>query len=370
MKLFVVSSPLILYFTQNIIKDNNFKDNILYLWYVKGNERHIDSYKLQLIEEFWKEVIISKAGEEYNTLNFKGVLRDPEDKARAAKIEGEIEALFNKHNIDEVFIGNRFVPIDRFVYTLCKRKKIKCNLVEDGMQNYLPQQFQELGESSDFKLAFKAFMKNVVSSKYKLIFSKDKELKFNDIYAVFSQKYKLDNYCGQVKKINFNHLITDDISKKLKEDENYLEMTSNKNNLLFLSQSLSEDNFITMNKEIEIVVNELKKYKEYNCYIKFHPRDSLEKRNEMIKELQDNHLNVKVLNSQIDIPIEMFMELVNIDALIGIWSAALFYATKIKPHIKVIALLPTFVENLPEDSKLSTVYDNLYPVFSDVIQWE
>ena len=378
MKLFSVSSPIIFYFSQTIASRNKKEDNLLFMWYMKGNERHLNSYNLMLEESVWgKEIAYNKA-HDYNNISGKNILKAVN---QIIKIEKEIMKIIVNNKIDEIFIGNRHAPIDRLLHNIGNKIGINVHLVEDGLTNYLDflyykEQNVKFLSKENFKEIVKKVYINVI--KRKEIYDLSIELEFNDIYAVFDEKYSLQNYKDSVIGINFNDNKLNYIKllDLLKEDNvyNMLLKTNNQETVLLLTQTLSEDGLLPIDKELELISNFLILYhKNKKVIIKPHPRDEDSKIEALINTLTQKGLDVILFTNNIPVPVELIITKLNIKNVIGIWSASVLYLPKIDNKIQTTSMLPFILNECENEvidvSKLKRIYESLSLKFDNETNW-
>ena len=276
----------------------------------ENQEKHVKSYQLQKIDEFWKnEIYLENWKNKYN-FSLKSPNRILKFYKDVEKKECEIKSILLKYNVSEIIIGNRYTPIDRHFAIIARSLGIKVSLMEDGMRNYIDE------SSVNTLNPVTELIRRGIFGRYYTLNSFSTELSLDKRYCLLP----LNNDENTVK-IEFGK----NISKELKSYlERYLSEVNGGENTLFLSQSLSEDNEIYQEDEIEIIVQELLKEKEKKIYFKFHPRDSENKKKKIIENLKKENIKYIDLSFDIDIPIELFTNQLSIKKIVGWWSANTF----------------------------------------------
>lgn len=286
MRLFIVSSPFLMYVAQSIIEQEQKKDNLLVYWHVEGKKNHIKSYKIQKISKFWRDEIYLKDWLSNYEVSFKSLTSIINLYFKLEEKEKEIRSLLLKYRIKELVIGNRYNPIDRHFYFVAKKMGIRISIMEDGMRNYIDE--SEIVDVKNIKIGIK---KAILGNKYK-IFNIFDEIKYDSKYCLLSIEKNEKN-----KKINLGK----EMSKELKiYFQNKIIKSDGLKHTLFLSQSLSEDNEIRQEDEIEIIIKKLLKLKKEKIYFKFHPRDSEEKKEKILNELKKNDISFENVTLDID----------------------------------------------------------------------
>lgn len=377
MRLFSLSSPLIFYLGQNVAYQLEDKENICMLWYPKGSEQHLKSYELMYDSQLWKKKLINDELVNFNITKLQHVLMPFKKINEIKRCKEILTEIIKKNKINEIFIGNRHAPIDRLLYFVGKENGCKINLLEDGLTLYYNFVYSdEIDKTRLNKENLKSLLKNSLYKiiNYEKVFNNNLDLKFNDVYVSYPRKYYLENYTGDLVQMRFDHDTKGIIDKKLIEKDNLeLKRISNKKTVLFLSQSLSEDGLVNLNREVDIITKYLGELpnSEYMIYLKPHPRDKKEKIEQVKSILNDK---VIILDNSVPIPIEVHLSIINIDMLVGIGSAALFYSPLISPHVENIVLLHKFVDeiekNNEDNKKIKRIYNTLYPIFKEEVKWK
>lgn len=356
MRMFVVSSPFMMHVAQCIIKKSKNMNNILYSWYVPNNKKHIQSYEIQKNEDYWKKIIHSDKGDLFIHLTIKNIFLY---RNLLKKNAMEIKKILESNGATEVIIGNRYSPIDRQIYHVCRDLGISCSLLEDGLRSYINE---NKVIKKDYKYIIKKFIKKIIFREMYFLYDEEYELIFESIYTVLPEKYSIDNYKGELKEIDLNIIDNDKIAKLINFDEN-------KNRALFLSQCISEDREVSVEQEIKLlenfIVNNIDKFDE--IIIKFHPRDSKNKQNIIINKINTLGLDVKILDLGVDIPLELIIKELNINYLVGFYTSSLFYMKKIDSSINVISLLKSLTEVPSCSTRIKNIYMEVYNTFDDIV---
>lgn len=377
MNLFIASSPLIFYFAQNIAKEK--EENILFFWCSTEHSKHFKSADLLFDSKIWERKIFFEDADEYTKINKERLFFPSLAVKEMERVEYQIKQVFESYPIKEIFVGNRHAPIDRIFVEAAKKKGCKVHLIEDGLTNYLDFKYYSSLEKNSFKREFwKEKIKKYYYQRIKRenIFLTENEILFDDIFAVFPEKYHLRNYKSQVQKINFSENKKTIFLDLLRGEPSYDIMhDKNKKNILFLSQSLSEDGLLSMDLEVKFISQYLKKYTDsenFRVFFKPHPRDSIEKINAFNTNI--NCDNFIILKNEIPLPVEILLPYMNVSRLIGTWSAALFYTNIIDPSIETVSILKAILDNSVDSKdelkKLRRIYDTISNVFTDEVIWD
>lgn len=369
MNLFIVSSPLTFYFAQSVAREHKGQ-NYMLKWYMKNNKNHLKSYDLLEDQEIWKKNFTFDDANLISDFNLYNMVRPFKTHKIIVNQTNAINKILSDYNIKEVFISNRYNPFDRLVHKCSLQRGIKVNLLEDGLTNYLDFKYFESDNSNSLLANIKKIIRKNYTKFLGIMSLYDETfLSFQDIYAVYPEKYKIENYTRNVKKIN--------LSSELKNIEDLFHdfIEQSKDQPLYISQTLSEDNLIPLDIEIKAITEFFKHNLNNNerLFIKPHPRDSHEKINMIKHELNSAGIDTVILNNSIPLPLETILPNLKISALIGVWSAVLAYANQLNSSTRSISLLPFVIRHTEEGGenpqKLIKIHESLQQTFKNEIKW-
>lgn len=313
MNLFYIRNVLGAKVAEAIILNKNIKNNYALLLQNKI-PNYPDKIKKLLNNLLWEEIKVSNLDSSIsidfrNSKLFFNLLE-----------EQSIEINKLLEGISAVYLSNLNSIEERLIFTLSRQKNVTVNFFEEGLNLYFdpPHEIPNL----NFLIKFKGFFKFILARKYRYILKNKSTFKAQTIYCIFPEKYKFENYKYIEKVIpSFNILQGSDVNKK------------NNIKTLFISRPLSEDKILSLNEEIYHLENFIKTLNN-DLIIKFHPRESEEKRAIILEKLNVFEISKDCL----DLTAEEVILNSSIEVLIGYESSTLAYISELS-NIKVYSLL-------------------------------
>lgn len=259
--------------------------------------------------------------------------------------------------IDEVFIFNVNSPVTRSIL-LKTTQSIPLTKIEDGIVDYLDFKYTEKNEL--IKMIFRSIIvaitrtKKIYKRNLKSFLSKiDKQYSFFPESAIkieFAKIINLTNYKYEIKRV-LKDTFVNNVSDSL--DTNC--------DVLFIGQSLYEDNSLPLSEEIEFykkIMGSL--VKKYNCIIfKPHPRTCNKKKLALIKYIESNE---KIEYLDLDIPVEALLVTNNFTLVIGMWSNPIIYGRKLF-GIETYSLMHYLDKHYKTTKLLTKIHKNMLKIF-------
>ena len=234
----------------------------------------------------------------------------------------EMIKIFNKYSdidfklYDDIYIYNDWTTLGAYLID----KKIYYHLIEDGM-DFFRYIKGNLGDRTtflnpDFKYKLKRVIKKVLHVGYDF-FGQSKyviDIEVNDKSKVL---IKNNNVIEVKKETLYNSLTKEDknIIYNIFVDKN-LNFKAKEKMLLILTQPLYTDGLVTsLDIQVKIYSDIINKYKDYNIYVKPHPRDTYD-----YKRISNN---IFIISKNIPIEILSYNNDVKFDKAITVTSTAI-----------------------------------------------
>ena len=303
--LFYVRNTFSLIAAESIIKKNNYKDNIMIVH--DSNKDIFSIIKKYYSKDKWKKIEKSS----FYQIQFKKSKFYNNISKEIKQKKHQLKQLIKKNNVMNLFLIKPYFPEQNLYYEVCKEiDNIKIFDYEEGTNYYT----DDLIDDRDHILR-----KCIVGLRNLVLYFFNKE-----VYSVLKRKKKLrldGKYnllnCGDFSK-NYNLILP-----KLSNDK----FSKIKN--LYLSRPLSEDGWLSWEEE-KMCLNHIIPYVSLDdtLYVKFHPRDSREKRS-LLKNFY-NKRNIKIEILELDIPAEIIAyNLKNDVKIFGFETGTLIYASEL-----------------------------------------
>lgn len=228
------------------------------------------------------------------------------------------ENILLEHKVNEVLITHLEDPYNEVsLHYISDKMKIKCStfgeIVYDGYYNEI---FNRDERKNRIMIKIKAKIINRLESLLYLDYSewvkyrRTDKIAFNTFYSLFPNLYPHGNVTYFVNVIpEFEEFVIDFES-------------------LFLTSSLSEDGIITIDEELELIKN-IAAYLPSETTIKFHPRDTHEKKKRILQLSGFREIDVQVEAA------EMLLKSPKLKRVSGYITATLFVASKIRPELEI-----------------------------------
>lgn len=210
-------------------------------------------------------------------------------------------------------------------------------LLEDGILNYNEKTLENELKRELKGIKINNFVKKIIIEKRKKEYRKyglsDKVKKIY-LTGLLPVPNIIKNKVEIINVIDLYTKLDKDSRKKILKvfnlnDENIVRLKKSEENILLLTQPLSEDNIVTENEKIEIYKEIIKKEIGKSIYIKTHPREETNYK-EIFKEF-----NIKVIKK--DFPIELLLiSNIKFNKIITLFSTGALNLKKITEEIEFI----------------------------------
>jgi len=342
--LFYVYTPFQFFVAQNIINQERLENNILILGSLKNNYFY-DSYELMKIDKLWNKIYKIDKLPSYASLEKKTLLKDI---IRLIKYDKKINGIIKENDINSLYLCDINNTSCRFSAIKYSRKKIKIIFFEEGISHYYSYQLFTRG----------GFFLNLILSKTLDVFF------FNPIYHFFYAKYI---FCKSLsfkeipmntrfsivpvyheqydKQLFISNLNSNNLIEYINHEYQKLKLNSyNREVILFLSQAVDS---VNPNMTL-LMINVIRKkfsdvsFKKNLIVIKFHPRDSNEKKSQICILFKELNLTTYILSSEYTLPVELYLMQIKFDRIITFFSSTFLYAGYIYSKIPVDFLILDF----------------------------
>lgn len=346
MNLFIISGVNHLYSVQSIIKQYQYEDNILYilkLQHTGEDDWHLNNLKIQIIPNLFKEVHELSIGElnrYYSEMCAKGMAID---------------------NIFMTTYTGVFYPIAK----ACKKNGITLNLYEEGLSTYklkLVKEKSVIERLADKVFRRKVFIKPKVGHESVLVStvvkpSKVREIKSLGIRIIESikneLKYKMFSGFDQafvtypekmsrvvkVKKFMHDYKLHYYMNEVVQKESSRIEANLLDENALFISQPMYHT-ALTEQEYVDMVYKFLERLPDKNILIKFHPRETEDKKEYFRSKFISSKKNIIFIEGDngLQFPIEILLYSSKIKKIIGFSSTSIIYAPLINKKLECICL--------------------------------
>lgn len=341
--LFFVHTPFQLFTAQQIIAQENLKDNIMCYGYVGSNKHFLHIYDAMKVPEFWKKEIFIDKIEEWSLFRFSAPV---ESVLRAFNIKRRVNQLINEENVDSVYFGD----INNGCYQLLSfyyhRRGLSTCFYEEGSSHYvntISQVMYDKAITRCFRTLFSDFLFywplwGKPFAKYLYM----KKLDYSDLIITtrfsirpgYAEPYDKRLTIREVESPTVKGII-DSVLNSIK-GENYT---------LFLSEPLDINSKNCLKVEVEALRRSLEtEDKNDTILIKFHPREDQTKRAAVISVFRELSIPYRVICEDINIPVEYFLTRIKFKKIVTYFCSTIFYNGYLYPNTNVVSLLPICYE--------------------------
>lgn len=337
--LFVVFTPLQVVVAQQIIRQENLVDNVMLESYLPDCEHFLEIYQMIRIDGIWKKVLPfdNWAYWDYSGGKLIRHIFDVKKKANA------IEHLLRQNNIDNIYLADFQNQTNRFTCVWLANKGYKIFFYEEGYSHYIPR--VGYPPSNNF---FHRFYEHLLDGGYYLPLY---HIHFANWRCYPNKDYHgLPIYCrysiipnihheSYDKRLTYQPMASIKLQEFVKGD---IGDYTNEDKILLLTDPMSE----VLDAQYrylyyETIKDSLDKYKEKHIYVKYHPRDSREDREEVINILENLRCEYSILGKRVNIPVEFYLQNTKFSTVLFFNTSTYFYNGYLFPEVKFIKLLPT-----------------------------
>lgn len=334
--LFVVFTPFQLFIAQQLVHQEKLTDCILIESYVKGNRHFLDIYNMMEMEGMWAKKIIIPDFAQWDGLRTKSIM----DEVRVYKAYKNLWKLIKSNHVGALYLGEMQNNAIRFTDVVFHHKGIKIIFFEEGSAHYIQRPYSK--ETRWMKV--KEFVRDLVEylPLYHVRFAKWRYVpnrpvqdglpmdeRFSVIEGIYNETFdrKLfpQHLMSNKLKGYIKGEIADDEKRVLLMTDPIFELIGTENMYLY---------FDTIRECFEKLPNDTK------VYIKYHPRDSKESREQVEQIAREYNLNYEILCQKVNIPVEYILQLFSFEEVFVFNASTYFYNGKLYPQIKYHKLIP------------------------------
>lgn len=252
------------------------------------------------------------------------------------------------NHVDTLFLGENKNQSIRFTAKIFSRLGYKIAYFEEGLAHYMKEEWAP-NNTLTFKL--KVWLRDFAYylPLYHFRFAKwryQPQMPLDVNFPMDARYSILPVYEGEKEHLvkpyfEFSDNLKSYIDKKIHKVEE-------KRQILLLTQPLNEVYGKIKNFEeiyLSIIAKTLDKVSvEVTIYVKFHPRDAVSFRTNLLKKLQAKNKKVCVLSEEINLPVEIYLQYMNFDKIYFFYSSTYAYNGYLFPRQNFVSLLPQLNE--------------------------
>lgn len=343
-KLFVVATPLQLLIAQQVVVQEKFKDAILLESYIGNFSSMIKSYDVCRIDSLWSKVFDHIGA-------FPSWDNGGTELFRTAyptwKRYKRIKRILDGNHVDSIFLADYQNQTYRFMTVLFSHQGYKVCFFEEGYSQYVTRPYTiNKGFWAKTKEVALDWLYYIPLYHVRFAYWRNNPnlpchslpiyRRYSILPGMLNEPYDVQLYCKPL------------VSQKLKD---YLDKETRNikkgRKILFLSDPMSEilpQEFRCLYFE-ELVRAFASLDKNAAIYIKFHPRDKEEDKEHTLEIVSGAGLEYSVLSSEINIPVEYYLQVVRFEEVIFFNTSTFFYNGYLFPKSEFHSLLPELLKD-------------------------
>lgn len=345
--LFFIHTPLQLMIAQMIIEQEKLKDNVMLCGYVDDNRHFLQLYDLIRIDEMWKAMELMEDVARWAVFSrkkpFSGGLH-------AYKRYCYICGIIKKYRIDTLYLGDMWNASCQLSAMNYHCKGLKICFFEEGNGHYiLPYGYGMRGSCTNkvYALLMDAFyylplygVRMGYISYWKGITLKD--IPMDARYSVvpfYHEKFDIQLTAKPLLSEKLVRLITNEV-RHVGQKVNTLLMTSPIYEWMGDHYKKDEDAYV------KTIIEYMKSIGKGICiHIKFHPREKEYIRKRLLMELAKSNIDYIILGSELNIPVEYYLQYIHYEKIIVFLSSSSFYNGYLFPKVKFVSILENYYNN-------------------------
>lgn len=341
--LFILSTPLQMLTSQQLIRQENIKDAVLLESSFSGFNSFQPSYDVCRIEELWtkrlKPVLDFPSWDSQGLNLYKTALK-------TFKRYRNFKKLLQDNNIDTIYLADYQNQTYRFMTEALTHDGYKVCFFEEGYSHYVPRigkinkGFIAMLKEWNLDAFYYLPLYHIRFAKWRNNPNRSYEglhifKRYNIVPGLNCKDYDKRLYCEPMISEKLTYILNDAIA----DDDG-------KKRVLLLTDPMSE----VLSTDYKYLYYEVLKKtlvglnNDYILYIKFHPRDKEESKVKTLDLVKSLDLNYQILSTKVNIPVEYFLLRSMFEEIFFFNTSTFFYNGYMYPKCKFRQLLPELLD--------------------------
>ncbi len=323
--LFFIHTPFQLFVAQQIIYHEKMEgDNVMIYGYNGNHREYLRIFDLMVIDGFWKNKFYLDKIDHWAYISFSDIHSFGRLNSNIHFIKGVIE----KENIDSIYLGD----IDSYTHLFCTllfHKEKNIVFFEEGSSHYtfkdhVPERnpikllYSHLADYlyyiPRFGFSFTNYYRHLSPSKIEKYISK----RYSIIPGINSQPYDVT--------LPVTRVISDGVMKYIESQS--LDKLKGRDIILLLSTDVYVGD--RQAERYHCYLDSIKNYisslpKGSTILLKLHPNETNQIEEDLCKLLIEKDMNCCTISSEINIPVEYYLQYLNVSVIVHFMSSTIFY---------------------------------------------
>lgn len=340
--LFVTFTPLQVVVAQQIIQQEGLLENVM-LESPMGN--FFEIYRLIKNDILWKRVL---SFENWITWDESGqsLLRNSFKVKRKSLI---IKRLLEENTIDTIYLADFQNQTNRFTCVWLARLGYKVVFYEEGYSHYIPRVGYPPSNSIFHRIYERLLDWCYYLPLYGIRFAKWRCYPNKDYHGLpISTRYSIIpdvHHEPYDKVLKYEPMASPELQNYINEELG----NSDDKKILLLTDPMTEV-LPTQYKYLyfEIIREAIINYKDKHIYIKYHPRDTKEDRDEIVTIMEDGGCKFSILGERVNLPVEFYLQQARFYEVLFFNTSTYFYNGYLFPKTNFVKLLPVLYKRCLE----------------------
>lgn len=362
--LFFIHTPFQLFVAQQLVHQKNLMNNIMVYGYIGSNTNTLELYDAMIIDKLWNNRFFMLHINDWNIFQLKHPIKSY---YRSYKTQRWLDTILYNHSISDIYFGDINNTCYQLLSLKYKKTRININFYEEGYSHYVNSK-----QASLFGNIWKRRIKALISDLFfyfpvwRLSFGS--YLYLNHIEYSQLPIHKRYSICPHYHE-SFDERLYPSVlmSERVQEIVNKeLANVKTQEVILFLSEPVDEVSSFKWTLELLTLKRELEKHdKQTHIVVKFHPRETVQKKQDILEVFNEVNLPYTVICEDCNIPVEFFLQVMDFKLIITFFCSTVFYNGYLYNKTKTYSLLPTYYELCKEydspftkevESSLSSIF--------------
>jgi len=353
--LFFIHTPFQLLVAQQIIRQDQLRDNVMLYGYVDDNVHFLKLYEMTIIDSMWSERVAMPEVARWALMSRKHLWRDCWRTWYCYKF---LRDVICKHHVDVLFLGDMKNYSCQLTALTFHRKGLKICFFEEGCGHYVMNYDYGLGGGfidKVYAILIDAFYYRPLYGVSMGFICYWKGFVLSDL--PMDIRYSLVPFYHESfdRQIYYEPLISGRLKAFLVEETSHLTLQSG--TLLLTSPYYLYGVDSDRHSYVKTIID----YAKSNCkqrvlHIKFHPRESQEIRQIILEQLNKEGIDYLLLGTKMNIPVEYYLQYIHYEQIVMFLCSTSFYNGYLFPKTEFVSLLRNYYENCKEAGSANAKY--------------
>lgn len=331
--LFIVFTPLQLFVSQQIVRQEHLSDNVVIFGW---SSQFKDAYEMMCIDELWSDKIFIEDINRWNTEHL-----DRNEKKLTILRYQTLRELCEKHHVETIYLGEVLNQMCRFVAVAFSHLKYKIAFFEEGTSHYINRPYNERN----------SFVKKIKECLLDAFYYRPHfGCGFAKWHCTPNRPYNELPMNKRFSMIPFHHkpfdvqlkvepMLSPQLSAYI---ETGISEEHNERRVMLMTDPLRE---LMQAKDLYLYFETIQETIDslddgVVLYLKFHPREIASSREKILAIAKKSGVKFKVLSEKVNICVEYYLQKFHFEKIFFFNAATYFYNGYAFPKTEFVKLMP------------------------------